>query len=94
MKNKRIILHFGAVDYECDVWVNGVHVTNHIGGHVGFQAEITHVVKDKNNEIIVKVKDDTLDLEMPRGKQYWKRTSEGIFIQEPQEYGKLFGLKQ
>ena len=79
MRNKRIILHFGAVDYECDVWVNGVHVTSHIGGHIGFQVEITHVVKDKNNEIIVRVQDDTLDLEIPRGKQYWKKRSEGIF---------------
>ncbi len=79
MKSKRIILHFGAVDYECDVWVNGVHVTNHIGGHIGFQVEITHVVKDKANEIIVRAKDDALDLEMPRGKQYWKKSSESIF---------------
>ncbi|MFY9177630.1 MAG: sugar-binding domain-containing protein [Caldicoprobacterales bacterium] len=79
MKGKRIILHFGAVDYECDVWVNGEHVTSHIGGHVGFQVEITQVVKDKENEIIVRAKDDALDLEMPRGKQYWKEKSYGIF---------------
>ncbi len=79
MKGKRIILHFGAVDYESDVWVNGVHVINHIGGHIGFEAEITEFVKDEDNEIIVRAKDDTFDLEMPRGKQYWKERSEGIF---------------
>ena len=79
MKGKRIILHFGAVDYKCQVWVNGVHVTSHIGGHVGFQVEISHVIKDKDNEIIVRAEDDSLDLEMPRGKQYWKEKSESIF---------------
>lgn len=79
MKGKRIILHFGAVDYKCQVWVNGVHVTSHIGGHVGFQVEISHVIKDKDNEIIVRAEDDSLDLEMPRGKQYWKEKPESIF---------------
>lgn len=79
MKGKRIILHFGAVDYESDIWVNGHHVMSHIGGHVGFEVEITHVIKDKDNTIVVRAKDDTLDLEMPRGKQYWRERSQGIF---------------
>ena len=94
MKSKRIILHFGAVDYECDVWVNGVHVTNHIGGHIGFQVEITHVVKDKANEIIVRAKDDALDLEMPLENSIGKKAQKVSFTQELQEYGKLFGLRQ
>lgn len=79
MKGQRIILHFGAVDYECDVWVNGNHMINHVGGHIGFDVEITDFVKDKGNVIVVKAKDDTLDLEMPRGKQFWKERSHGIF---------------
>ena len=79
MRDKRILLHFGAVDYECHVWVNGQHATHHIGGHIGFSVEITDLIRDGENEIVVKVKDDTLDLEMPRGKQYWKERSEGIF---------------
>ena len=47
-------------------------------GHVGFQVEITQVVKDKENEIIVRAKDDALDLEMPR-QAAWKEKSYGIF---------------
>ena len=58
MKGKRI-LYFGAVDYECDVWVNGQHATYHIGGHIGFSVEITDLIKDGENEIVVKAKDDT-----------------------------------
>ena len=65
MKGKRILLHFGAVDYECDVWVNGQHATYHIGGHIGFSVEITDLIKDGENEIVVKAKDDTLDLKCP-----------------------------
>jgi beta-galactosidase/beta-glucuronidase len=79
LKGKRIILNFGAVDYKSDIWVNGTHMTSHEGGHVPFSFEITDVIKDKGNLIVVRAEDCTTDLELPRGKQYWKRTSEGIF---------------
>jgi beta-galactosidase/beta-glucuronidase len=79
LKGKRIILNFGAVDYKSDIWVNGTHMISHEGGHVPFSIEITNVLKDKDNLIVVRAEDYTTDLELPRGKQYWKRTSEGIF---------------
>lgn len=77
--NSRLILHFGAVDYTSQLWVNGTYIREHIGGHVGFEAEITDHVIIGENEIILKVVDPVLDLEMPRGKQYWKDDSDGIF---------------
>ncbi|GKU23715.1 glycoside hydrolase family 2 protein [Clostridium folliculivorans] len=79
LKNKRINLHFGAVDYKADVWVNGNHVITHEGGHVPFSVEITDLLKDSGNKLVVRVEDYTYDLELPRGKQYWKEKSEGIF---------------
>ncbi|NLU52191.1 MAG: glycoside hydrolase family 2 [Clostridiaceae bacterium] len=79
LSGKRLILHFGAVDYECDVWINGEHVTNHVGGHTSFEADITEFVKIGSNEIKVRAKDDSFDLEMPRGKQYWGERSKSIF---------------
>lgn len=79
LKDKRVILHFGAVDYKADVWVNGIHLMNHEGGHVPFSVEITDVLKEKDNNIKVRVEDYTYDLEIPRGKQYWKEKSQGIF---------------
>jgi len=79
MKDKRIILHFGAVDYYCQVWVNDIFIMDHAGGHICFEMDITHALKEDNNTIVVKVVDNPYDLEMPRGKQYWKEHSEGIF---------------
>ncbi|HEX9025036.1 MAG TPA: glycoside hydrolase family 2 TIM barrel-domain containing protein [Clostridium sp.] len=79
LKDKRVMLHFGAVDYKADIWVNGIHLMNHEGGHVPFSVEITDVLKEKGNNIKVRVEDYTYDLEIPRGKQYWKEKSDGIF---------------
>ena len=79
MSGKNIILHFGAVDYTCWLWVNGTFILEHTGGHIGFNADITHALKDGVNEIRLKVEDDALDMEMPRGKQFWEKTSRSIF---------------
>ena len=79
MQGKRILLHFGAVDYICDVWVNGNHVYSHTGGQVGFEADITESILDGENTIQVKVFDDYLDPAMPRGKQYWELESKGMY---------------
>lgn len=77
-KTDRLLLHFGAVDYLADVWVNGVHLVTHEGGHVPFSVEITDVLTEEN-EIVVRAEDYTHDLELPRGKQFWKDQSESIF---------------
>lgn len=79
MKGKRILLHFGAVDYLCQVWVNGQHQITHEGGHISFEMEITKALLEEENVITVMVQDRVEDLEMPRGKQFWKEESEGIF---------------
>lgn len=79
MAGKRIILHFGAVDYSCKLWVNDTFIMEHTGGHIGFQADITQAVKEEGNTIVLQVTDGPTDLEIPRGKQYWREKSEGIF---------------
>ncbi len=72
-------LHFGAVDYKADVWVNGVYICEHEGGHVPFYGDVTQALVEGNNVIVLRVFDPTRDLSLPRGKQYWLRSSEGIF---------------
>jgi len=68
--NKRLILHFGAVDWQTEVWVNGVYVGEHHGGYDSFDFEISDYVKSKGEqEIIVSVWDPTDDGFQPRGKQ-------------------------
>ena len=79
MEGKRILLHFGAVDYICDVWVNGQHVRSHTGGQVSFEADITDAIHDGENTIQLRVWDDYLDITMPRGKQYWELESKGMY---------------
>ena len=76
--DKRIILHFGAVDYRAHVWVNDELVATHEGGHVPFKADISHVVKAEN-KVVVRAEDPSKELDQPRGKQYWKEKSESIF---------------
>lgn len=80
MKEKRVILHFGAVDYACDLWVNGTYIREHKGGQTSFSADITEAVAaDDENVIELKAFDDYEDMEMPRGKQFWEQESRGIF---------------
>jgi beta-galactosidase/beta-glucuronidase len=76
---KRLLLHFGAVDYRAWVWINGAFVTYHEGGHTPFSTEITHLAQAKNNRVVVRVEDFSTDLEQPRGKQFWREKSESIF---------------
>lgn len=78
-EKSRTLLHFGAVDYEAKVWVNGQYLGEHTGGSTPFTFDVTQVLTEGENIIAVRVQDDCFDLELPRGKQYWKSTSEGIF---------------
>ena len=68
----RILLHFGAVDQIAEIFVNGKAVGTHVGGYLPFHFDITDFVYVGTNEICVKVT-DTLDLELPYGKQRYKR---------------------
>ena len=68
----RILLHFGAVDAEARVYINGVEAGEHTGGYNAFFLDITEFVNVGENEITVKTL-DTLDIELPYGKQSHKR---------------------
>ncbi|WP_249436000.1 sugar-binding domain-containing protein [Paenibacillus sp. Marseille-Q4541] len=77
--DSRILLHFGAVDYEATVWVNGTQVAYHEGGHTPFYADITDALEKDNNVLVVKAVDYGEDVYLPRGKQFWKEKSAGIW---------------
>jgi Glycosyl hydrolases family 2, sugar binding domain/Glycosyl hydrolases family 2/Glycosyl hydrolases family 2, TIM barrel domain len=66
---KRTLLHFGAVDYQASVYVNGFEVGSHTGGYQSFTFDITNQLKSGNNELIVKVSDPTDTGSNPHGKQ-------------------------
>ena len=67
-----VVLHFGAVDQICEVFVNGISVGKHVGGYIPFSFDITETIKPGENELIVKVRDD-LSKTYTYGKQKIKR---------------------
>lgn len=75
----RVILHFGAVDYHCRVWVNGVQVGEHKGGYSSFSFDITSASHDGDNVIILYSEDDLRNGKQPYGKQCFAYASEGCY---------------
>lgn len=69
LQGRRLLLHFGGVDYQTWVWVNGVLAGTHVGGNVSFAFEITGLVHPGRNEVVVRAFDDTASGRQPTGKQ-------------------------
>jgi beta-galactosidase/beta-glucuronidase len=65
----RVLLHFGAVDYMCEVWVNGTQVGEHTGGYLPFTFDISEALAPGENELVVSVWDPTDAGLQQRGKQ-------------------------
>ncbi|MEJ8844028.1 sugar-binding domain-containing protein [Lacibacter sp. H375] len=69
-KNKNVLLHFGAVDWQCTVFVNGKEVGSHKGGYDPFSFNITAALKKgSKQDIAIRVWDPSDDGPQPRGKQ-------------------------
>jgi hypothetical protein len=66
---ERALIHFGAVDYEATVWINGSRLGHHEGGYTEFTFDITDALKTGDNELLVKVYDPTDQGVGPHGKQ-------------------------
>lgn len=77
--NGRVVLHFGAVDYEANIYINGKYCKNHKGGYSSFCCDITQFVKSGNNVITVNATDDTKNCHIPSGKQSSAYNSNGCF---------------
>jgi len=67
-KGRRVLLHFGAVDWSCRVWVNGIEVGQHRGGSASFSLDITDSLGDANH-LVVRAEDDVRSGLQPAGKQ-------------------------
>jgi len=85
LKDKRILLHFDAVDWQCKVYVNKEFVGNHTGGYCAFSFDITDFLKDGENAVTVCVYDPTETGWQNRGKQdshphgFWYTPTSGIW---------------
>jgi len=78
-RGRNVLLHFGAVDYDAQVWVNGRFAGSHHGGQTHFQFDITKLLRAGDNTVVVRAEDQPEDRYMPRGKQYWEPKSRRIW---------------
>ncbi|MEN9934669.1 MAG: hypothetical protein RLZZ387_1248 [Chloroflexota bacterium] len=78
-EGQRVLLHFGAVDYDATVWVNGVEVGRHRGGFTPFTCDL-HGVAAAGEEvtIVVRARDDNRPSQ-PRGKQSTRYANYSVF---------------
>lgn len=74
-----VILHFGAVDYEAQIFVNEHLVKQHTGGHTPFFVDITEYLTEDIQTLTVRAADPHFDELIPRGKQFWEKESRGIW---------------
>ena len=84
-KKSRVLLHFGAVDQECSVFVNGIRVGGHNGGYLPFHFDITDSLRQGENELTLSVTDRTEQSPHARGKQK---------LQKKGKYASLFYTPQ
>lgn len=75
---ERLFLHFGAVDYRCETYLNGSYVGGHVGGYTPFSFDITDKITDGENEIYLVVRDNEYG-KAASGKQSQKEKSYGCF---------------
>ena len=76
-KGQHVLLHFGAVDWSAEVYVNDIKVGSHTGGYTAFSFDITPALNVKTNSLVVRVWDPTDASYIPHGKQV--RKPQGIF---------------
>ena len=68
--DKKILLHFGGADYECEAFIDGVSIGTHFGGTVSFKFDISKLTKpDSKHDLVVRIKDDIRNNHQPHGKQ-------------------------
>lgn len=79
-RDQRVWIHFQAVDWRADVWVNGKKVAEHEGGYSPFSADVTEAVdRSGDNTLVVRAFDPT-DPSLPTGKQVgWYTKTSGIW---------------
>ncbi len=78
-RGRRVILHFGAVDYRCRVFVNGSCVGGHVGGQTPFSYDITDFLSWGEEMLTVNAEDPADDETIARGKQFWEEQSRFIW---------------
>ncbi len=92
LDTRHVLLKFGAVDYFCEVFLNGLFIGTHEGGYTPFSFEVTSAVHTGQNKLLIRVIDPPMDVaqnralfpdmmynEIPHGKQNWYVQNSGIW---------------
>ena len=66
-RRDRVLLHFGAVDQECTVYLNDIELGSHVGGYLPFSFDVTEHLQETNTLRVIAF--DPLDTDLPYGKQ-------------------------
>ena len=81
-QGKRLMLHFGAVDYRAEVWGGDTLLGRHEGGHTPFSFDVTELAASGQDwAVTVRAEDDPTDVGQPRGKQDWMAEPHGIWYE-------------
>lgn len=75
----RVLIHFGAVDYKTEVFINGKSVGDHIGGYISFCFDITEMLVEGENHVVVYASDHIRTHKQPSGKQSYEYASKGCY---------------
>lgn len=85
-ERNRVLLHFGAVDWAADVWLNEIYLGRHEGGQSPFSFDVTDALDAHGadgaaagNTVVVRSVDDPHDVSIPRGKQDWREAPHAIW---------------
>jgi len=82
---RRVLIHFGAVDFRAQVWCDGQLAVGHVGGQSPFTADVTDAMAASAGTddvvLVVRAEDQPGDLEQPRGKQDWREKPHGIWYE-------------
>ncbi|MGB3008497.1 MAG: glycoside hydrolase family 2 TIM barrel-domain containing protein [Chitinophagaceae bacterium] len=95
--NKRIFVYFGAINYKADVYLNGKKLGTHEGGFTPFNFEVTSVIKEKGNYIVVKVDNKRFKEAVPTTNTDWWNyggiTRDVLLIEEPAVFIQDYSLQ-
>jgi beta-galactosidase/beta-glucuronidase len=80
---RRVLIHFGAVDFRAQVWCDGQLAGSHVGGQSPFTADVTDAMAAGTGDVVlvVRAEDQPGNLEQPRGKQDWRERPHGIWYE-------------
>lgn len=86
--NRSALLHFGGVDYEAEIYVDGKLIGVHRGGYTAFSFNLSSVIKNDSFELMVRAFDPATSTQIARGKQEILRNEGNIF------YNKSTGIRE